>query len=155
MTINYIIIQSCKFDTKNKNLIKKEGVVFTSLNICNEIIEKLKPKITDTICEPSVGKGIFIFALLEWFRKKGENIESIKCFVENNLWCYDINADFINEFQDRVLFGTDSCHRSDVNKVYPNVDFIRKLREEKIVDDEIIEKIEWKNCTRLLNLENS
>ncbi|MDD3726311.1 MAG: amidohydrolase family protein [Candidatus Ratteibacteria bacterium] len=64
-------------------------------------------------------------------------------------------ADFINEFQDRVLFGTDSCNRSDVNKVYPNVDFIRKLREEKIVDDEIIEKIEWKNCTRLLNLENS
>ena len=99
MTINDIIIQSCKFDTKNKDLIKKEGVVFTSLNICNEIIEKLEPKITDTICEPSVGKGIFIFALLEWFRNKGENIESIKCFVENNLWCCDINADFINEFK--------------------------------------------------------
>lgn len=99
MTIKDIITQSCKFDTKNKALIKKEGVVFTSLNICNEIIEKLDPKITDKICEPSVGKGIFIFALLEWFRNKGENIESIKWFVENNLWCYDINLDFINEFK--------------------------------------------------------
>lgn len=99
MTVKDIIIQSCKFDTKNKDLIKKEGVVFTSLNICNQIIEKLEPKITDTICEPSVGKGIFIFALLEWFRNKGENIESIKCFVETNLWCYDINADFLNEFK--------------------------------------------------------
>lgn len=99
MTIKDIITQSCKFDTKNKDLIKKEGVVFTSLNICNEIIEKLYPKITDKICEPSVGKGIFVFALLEWFRNKGETIESIKWFVEMNLWCYDINLDFINELK--------------------------------------------------------
>jgi hypothetical protein len=99
MTIKDIIIQSCKFDTKNKDLIKKEGVVFTSLNICSKIIEKLEPKITNTICEPSVGKGIFVFVLLEYFRNKGETIENIKLFVENNLWCYDINADFINEFK--------------------------------------------------------
>lgn len=99
MTVNEIIIQSCKFDTKNKDLIKKEGVVFTNLDICNQIIEKLEPKITDKICEPSVGKGVFIFALLEWFKNKGETIESIKLFVENNLWCYDINLDFINEFK--------------------------------------------------------
>lgn len=99
MTVNDIIIQSCKFDTKNKDLIKKEGVVFTNLDICNQIIEKLEPKITDKICEPSVGKGVFVFALLEYFKNKGETIENIKWFVENNLWCFDINLDFINEFK--------------------------------------------------------
>ncbi|MCX8082482.1 MAG: amidohydrolase family protein [bacterium] len=61
-------------------------------------------------------------------------------------------VNFINEFQDRVLFGTDSCFRSDVNKVYPNVDFIRKLREDGVLKEEVIEKIEWKNSVRLLNL---
>lgn len=59
---------------------------------------------------------------------------------------------FINEFQDRILFGTDSCRRSDIEKIYPNVAFVKKLQEEKVVSEEIIEKIVWKNSARLLNL---
>lgn len=60
---------------------------------------------------------------------------------------------FIEEFQDRILFGTDSCLRSDVDTVYPNVLFINRLREERLVTQEVIEKIEYKNCIRLLQLE--
>ena len=99
MTVNDILNKSCVFNDKDKELIKKEGVVFTNKEICFQIIEKLKPTIADKICEPSVGKGIFIFCLLEYFRNNGETLENIIWFVENNLWCYDINKEFIEEFK--------------------------------------------------------
>ena len=129
MTVKDIIIQSCKFDTKNKDLIKKEGVVFTSLNICNEIIEKLEPKITDTICEPSVGKGIFIFALLEWFRNKGENIESIKFpqyrKYKNNKNYFKIHS--MESFEEIQIFGQQKIISHKEVKILPDRNFLADL----------------------------
>ena len=98
-SIQEIIIRSQNFDEKNKELIKNEGVVFTKQSTCNIIINKLNPSIKDKICEPSVGKGSFVFALLEIFRKKGESLDDIVFFIENNLYCFDINIAFINEFK--------------------------------------------------------
>jgi len=98
MTIEEILNKSSYFNDKDKDLIKKEGVVFTNKEICFQIIEKLQPSINDKICEPSVGKGIFVFCLLEYFRNKGETPDKLSLFVENNLWCYDINEKFIEEF---------------------------------------------------------
>jgi adenine-specific DNA-methyltransferase len=92
------IIEKSQNFNNNKELIKKQGVVFTPFSICNKIIELLKPDINDIICEPSVGKGVFIFALLEYFKKKYDIIEIVN-FIENRLYCYDINEEFINEFK--------------------------------------------------------
>ena len=50
------------------------------------------------------------------------------------------------------MFGTDSCKRSDLSIIYPNVMFIRKLREEKLLSEVVIEKIAWRNCAQLLQL---
>lgn len=97
--IQEIIKKSSLFDDKNKELIKKEGVVFTDKNICDRIIYLIKPSINENICEPSVGKGAFVFSLLEYFRNNGETIESIVYFVENKLWCFDINPEFISELK--------------------------------------------------------
>ena len=97
--IQEIIKKSSLFDDKNKDLIKKEGVVFTEKPICDRIISLIKPSINDDICEPSVGKGSFVFSLLEYFRNNGETIENIAYFVENKLWCFDINYDFIKELK--------------------------------------------------------
>ncbi len=60
--------------------------------------------------------------------------------------------EFLDEFQDKILFGTDSCLRSDVHKIYPNVAFIRELRELKRLSASALEKIEWKNCSGLLKI---
>ena len=60
--------------------------------------------------------------------------------------------EFLDEFQDKLMFGTDSCLRSDVNIVYSNIALIRDLRENKKLSEEALEKIEWKNCAELLNL---
>lgn len=60
---------------------------------------------------------------------------------------------FLAEFQDRLIFGTDSCRRSDVETTAPIVAFFRELRETQALSEEAIEKIEWRNCARLLSLD--
>lgn len=90
---------SSEFDPTNMNLIKKHGVVFTKRYICDQIIRELKPNINDIVCEPSVGKGIFVFSLLEYFRDSEKSIDELVYFVSNNLHCFDINIEFIEIFK--------------------------------------------------------
>ena len=99
MTNKEILQKSLEFDSKDVDLIKNAGVVFTPASIVGKIIKASNIKITETVCEPSVGKGIFVFGLLESFRKN-HTLKEIVNFVENNLFCYDINEDFITEFKD-------------------------------------------------------
>lgn len=98
MNIDNIILKSSHFDQRDQISIKESGVVFTNKEICDKIIDKIKPDINDKICEPSVGKGVFVFSLLEYFKIK-HSIEEIANFVNNNLFCYDINNDFLEEFK--------------------------------------------------------
>jgi hypothetical protein len=62
-------------------------------------------------------------------------------------------VEFLDEFQEKLIFGTDSCLRSDVTRVWPGVAFFRALREEKKLSESALEKMEWKNCVHLLKLE--
>lgn len=99
--IKEIIDYSQNFDQKDKNLIKNKGVVFTTTAVCDEIISLLSPNIDDVICEPSVGRGVFIFSLLEYFRKSN-SVYKLLDFVENRLYCYDINLQFINDLKNMI-----------------------------------------------------
>ena len=56
---------------------------------------------------------------------------------------------FLEEFQDRLLFGTDIA---SVPQELPVVDYFRRLRAEKRISEEAYEKITWKNADRLLGL---
>jgi predicted TIM-barrel fold metal-dependent hydrolase len=60
--------------------------------------------------------------------------------------------EFLDQFQDRLLFGTDHCERMIFNPNAPIVDFMRKVREEKWLSEEAWDQIAWKNAVRLLNL---
>jgi predicted TIM-barrel fold metal-dependent hydrolase len=60
--------------------------------------------------------------------------------------------EFFDEFQDKLMFGTDSCRRSDVERLWPTVATIRDLRTSGKLRAESIEKIEWRNAVRLLKL---
>jgi hypothetical protein len=97
MKIDNIFNLSSKFE-KNEYLIKNQGVVFTQKHICEKIIKMCEPKITDVICEPSVGKGSFVFSLLEYFRNI-HTLDEIVYFVEHNLYCYEIDQNFIDEYK--------------------------------------------------------
>ncbi len=57
---------------------------------------------------------------------------------------------FINEFQDRLLFGTDIC-TSDMPT--PLVDFLIELRVGKKISEEVFQKIARGNAIRMLGLE--
>jgi len=56
---------------------------------------------------------------------------------------------FMEEFQDRLCFGTDIAN---VPQELPIVDYFRQLREEHLVSEEALEKITWKNANRVLGL---
>jgi predicted TIM-barrel fold metal-dependent hydrolase len=59
---------------------------------------------------------------------------------------------FLDEFQDKLLFGTDSCRRSDIHQITPIVAFFRELHQTRRLSKEAIEKIAWKNSMRLLGI---
>ncbi|MCE5241135.1 amidohydrolase family protein [bacterium] len=63
-----------------------------------------------------------------------------------------VGLEFLDEFQDQLMFGTDSCARRDVNGIYPNVQFVRDLREGRKLSASALQKIEWRNAVRLLGL---
>jgi len=60
--------------------------------------------------------------------------------------------EFMDEFQDKLIFGTDSCVRSDVDRIYPPVALLRDLRENQKLRADALDKIAWRNCARLLKL---
>jgi len=60
--------------------------------------------------------------------------------------------EFLDEFQDKMLFVVDSCLRNDVNRVAPIVAFLRQLREERKLSADALDKIAWRNAVRLLRI---
>lgn len=61
----------------------------------------------------------------------------------------DYAAKFLEEFQDRLLFGTDICAPDTPT---PLVDFLIELRDKNRVSNEVFEKVARGNAIRLLKL---
>ena len=57
---------------------------------------------------------------------------------------------FLNEFQDRLMFGTDICNIETAST--PLVDFMLKLRNEKKISEEVFQKVARENIIRILEL---
>ncbi|MBE6370106.1 MAG: hypothetical protein E7056_08115 [Lentisphaerae bacterium] len=56
---------------------------------------------------------------------------------------------FLNEFQDRLMFGTDICMPDTPT---PLVDFLLKLRNEKKISETVFQKVARENIIRILDL---
>lgn len=61
----------------------------------------------------------------------------------------DFGIRFLEEFQDRLYFGTDLC---DPNGKTPLVDYLIELREKKELNEKVFRKIARENIIKLLNL---
>lgn len=61
----------------------------------------------------------------------------------------DYAVDFLNEFQDRLLFGTDICAPDTPT---PLVDFLIKLKEEGKISEVVFNKIARENAIKLLGI---
>lgn len=57
---------------------------------------------------------------------------------------------FLNEFQDRLLFGTDICAPDTPT---PLVDFLLDLRRNGRISEPVFQKVARENARRLLHLE--
>ena len=57
--------------------------------------------------------------------------------------------EFMEEFQDRLLFGTDIAN---LNQDLPIVPYFRTLKTEKLISEQAYDKITWRNADRLLRL---
>ncbi len=60
--------------------------------------------------------------------------------------------EFLETFQNKLLFGTDYCVRSHTEKQVKIVSFFHQLREKKLISFKAWEKIAFKNAIRLLRL---
>ena len=60
--------------------------------------------------------------------------------------------EFLDQFQDKLLFGTDHCERMVFNPAAPIVDFMKKVRTEKRLSPEAWDKIASQNAIRLMGL---
>lgn len=58
---------------------------------------------------------------------------------------------FFNEFQDKVLFGTDTCFADAAGRM-PHLDYLKKLRSEGRISPEAFDKITGLNAQKLLGL---
>lgn len=59
---------------------------------------------------------------------------------------------FLNEFQDRLMFGTDYCAASSIDLLSGLGDFLKKLRAESKISETVFQKITRENIIRLLDL---
>jgi hypothetical protein len=59
---------------------------------------------------------------------------------------------FLEEFQDRLYFGTDLAN---VQQETPIVPFFERLKTEKLISEEAYEKISWRNAAKLFDLDIS
>ena len=57
---------------------------------------------------------------------------------------------FLNEFSDRLLFGTDIAN---VPQETPIVGYLDELRDAGAISDEVYERVTWKNANRVLGLD--
>lgn len=59
---------------------------------------------------------------------------------------------FLERFQDKLMFGTDSCRRYVRQPELPNVDLMTKLKRERLISETAWEKIASGNAIRLMGL---
>ena len=93
----YEVIKHFDDLTSAKN---KEGVVYTPGYIADAMVEKVKPTPDQKTIEFCVGHGVFVFALLLYFKKNKVSKDQVVSFLKNNLFAHDISEDSIVEFKE-------------------------------------------------------
>jgi len=60
--------------------------------------------------------------------------------------------EFLDRFQDKLMFGTDHCARYINNPDAPIVEFIKRVRDDKLLSEEACDKLASGNAIRLMGL---
>ena len=78
---------------------KQEGITYTPPYIARQMVELLAPHWSETIHEPSCGRGVFVFALVEYWLLQGKTLAQINAWAADHLWASDIDPLAIADLQ--------------------------------------------------------
>lgn len=92
-------IKNLDINNYSEEEIKENGIVYTPKYIAEYIINQLNIKEEETILEPSVGHGIFIFTLLELNKTKS----NLKEWFLNKIYGYDIQEKNIEQLKELII----------------------------------------------------
>jgi hypothetical protein len=102
----YIDIFSLVFEfdkLRNESNRKDDGIVYTPKNIVSYIIKNINYDINETILEPSVGHGMFLFCLIEYVEKKYLlKPQELAKWFEKNVNAMDISKDNIEDLKNII-----------------------------------------------------
>lgn len=135
---------------------KQGGITYTPVHIVRGMVDLLNPGWHETIHEPSCGRGMFAFALVEYWLAKGRTPEEIARWAQEKLFLcdtdehavadlralwveffkgYDVLADTSNFVVSDGLFGQYSDRRFDAivgNPPYVRIQHLSKSQRENI-----------------------
>ena len=93
---------------------KEGGITYTPVHIVRSMVKLLDPQWDQTIHEPSCGRGMFVFGLVEHWLMQGKSPALISRWAKEHLFVCDTDPKAISDFQDiwRTFFqkrGVDYC----------------------------------------------
>lgn len=92
-------IKNLDINNYTEEEIKESGIVYTPKYIADYIINNLNIKDEESILEPSVGHGIFIFSLLELKKEK----TNLKEWFLNKVYGFDIQEKNIEQLKELLI----------------------------------------------------
>lgn len=78
---------------------KHGGITYTPPAIARAMVAMAAPDEHETIQEPACGRGVFIFALVEWWLEQGRDLAWIDRWAQARLACGDTDAAAIADLQ--------------------------------------------------------
>ncbi|MCD6122345.1 MAG: hypothetical protein J7K04_10960, partial [Spirochaetales bacterium] len=63
----------------------------------------------------------------------------------------DYGVKFLNEFQDKILYGTDVCYGDKEGRM-PQLSYLRELLDNGLISREVFNKITGGNALKILTL---
>ena len=76
---------------------KQAGITYTPRLIARSMVALVDPGPNETIHEPSCGRGVFAFAMVEHWLNKGWSLQKISHWAKDHLWLSDIDEAAIND----------------------------------------------------------
>lgn len=76
---------------------KSEGITYTPSFLAQAMVELMAPQEHETILEPSCGRGVFVFALVQYWQNKGKTLEWIDRWAQDHLFACDLDAQAVED----------------------------------------------------------
>lgn len=81
------------------NRRKAEGITYTPPEIARSMVALLDPQPTHTLLEPSCGRGVFLFAVVEHWQSQGRSLSWIDHWAQQHLFACDLDEQAVEDLR--------------------------------------------------------